>query len=96
MAAIRSRLMVLALIGLGSSALFGCRYERVISQRNILSGVQGAESSIPPKKQGNTKPVVFAVPEGGIRQVDEQGNVTLYEAVVCGSDSLEGDEGRVL
>ncbi len=61
-----------------SLVLSGCQYERVVSQRNILSGVQGAQSGIPSKKRTNTKPAIFAVPEGGIRQVDDRGNVTLY------------------
>lgn len=58
--------------------LAGCGYERIVSQRNILSGIQGAESQIPAKKQGNTKPAIFAVPEGGIRQESEDGEITLY------------------
>jgi hypothetical protein len=73
------RVLLTILLAGGVQLLCGCRYEKVISQRNILSGIQGAESQIPHKQRPNTKPAaVFAVPEGGIRQEDEDGNITLY------------------
>jgi len=75
---VKSLLVSILLIG-SVPLLWGCGYERVVSQRNILSGIQGAESQIPHKQRPNSKPAsVFAVPEGGIRQEDEDGVITLY------------------
>ncbi len=65
--------LVVSLLALG-----GCKYERVVSHKNLLSGVPGVESSTPSAARTHTKSAIFAVPEGGIRQVDEHGEVTLH------------------
>ena len=57
----------------------GCtRYERIISQSSLLSGLDGSESSIPQKQTARELPDFLRTPEEGIRIEDEEGTITLY------------------
>ena len=63
-------------------SLSACRYERVVSQSGLLTGLEGAESSIPAKRRANMLPDFLRTPEQGIRVEDEDGEVTLYSKSV--------------
>jgi len=60
----------------------GCTYERIVSQSNLLSGLDGAQSRIPSKRPGRALPDFLRTPEEGIRVEDEDGAVTLYSKSV--------------
>lgn len=69
---------LLAACALCLAALGGCTYERVVSQSGLLTGLEGAQSKIPPKQQARALPDFLRTPEEGIRVEDEDGTVTLY------------------
>ena len=62
--------------------LGGCTYERVVSQSGLLTGLEGAESKIPPKRQARALPDFLRTPNEGIRVEHEDGSVTLYSKSV--------------
>ena len=62
-----------------SVVMAGCtRYERIVSQSSLLSGLDGSESSIPQKQTARELPDFLRTPEEGIRIEDEDGTITLY------------------
>lgn len=67
--------VVLAALCLTGAA--GCREERIISRKGLLSSLPGAQSGIP---DGRTvrQSELLRTPRDGIRQTDEAGEVTLY------------------
>lgn len=63
--------------------LSGCTYERVVSQKGILVGLDGAQSGIPAKREGRALPDFLRTPDEGIRVEDEEaGTITLYSKSV--------------
>lgn len=68
---------VLCVIGLFS--IGGCqRYERVVAQSSVLSGLDGSESQLPQIQQRRTLPDFLRTPNAGIRIENEDGSITLY------------------
>lgn len=71
-----------AVLGLGVALalgmLGGCVYEKRTIKGGLLAGLPGSQSSETVKLQTGKTMDPSIAPEGGIRQVDERGNVTLY------------------
>ncbi len=77
----RPRAHILALLALGPPLAMlpgGCRYERIVSQSSVLSGLEGSQSAIPAKKPSRRLPDFLRTPEEGIRVEHEDGSITLY------------------
>jgi len=75
-------LVVFILIGAGLCPVCGCRYEREVSRRGLLSRVQGAErgGEAIRRERRDDGPVIDAVasdPMSMLRREDADGNVTL-------------------
>jgi len=64
------------------TTLAGCTYERVVSQSGLLSGLDGAQSQIPTKRQARALPDFLRTPDQGIRVENEDGTITLYSKSV--------------
>lgn len=62
--------------------LGGCRYERVVSQSGLLTGLDGAQSGLPAKRQARALPDFLRTPDEGIRVEHEDGTITLYSKSV--------------
>lgn len=73
---------ILPILLLLSPLLGGCTYERVVSQSGLLTGLDGAQSKIPPKRQARALPDFLRTPKEGIRVEDEDGTITLYSKSV--------------
>lgn len=74
-AARRTAASILALAGVLLAA--GCVEERIISRRGLISSLPGAKSNIPDDRVARQADIL-RTPNRGIRQTDEDGNVTLY------------------
>ncbi len=72
----RARATLAALLALAACA-GGCREERIVSRRGLLSSLPGAQTAIPDERTAR-RPDVLRTPREGIRQTDEAGDVTLY------------------
>lgn len=77
-----TRFLLIPLLLLPGATLCGCTYERIVSQSGLLTGLDGAESKIPPKRQARALPDFLRTPEGGIRIENEDGTITLYSKSV--------------
>lgn len=77
-----TRFLLIPLLLLSGVSLCGCTYERIVSQSGLLTGLEGAESKIPPKRQARALPDFLRTPEGGIRIENEDGTITLYSKSV--------------
>ena len=64
------------------ATLPGCTYERIVSQSGLLTGLDGAQSQIPAKREARALPDFLRTPDEGIRVEDEDGTVTLYSKSV--------------
>lgn len=76
-----SRILLIPLLLLAMTA-GGCTYERIVSQSGLLTGLEGAESKIPPKRQARALPNFLRTPDEGIRVENEDGTITLYSKSV--------------
>jgi hypothetical protein len=71
--------LILAACALG--ALAGCREERIVSRRGMLSSLPGAQTQIPDERT-TVRPDVLRTPSSGIREVREDDTVVLHAKTV--------------
>lgn len=75
----RPTTLILAACALG--ALAGCREERIVSRRGMLSSLPGAQTQIPDERT-TVRPDVLRTPSSGIREVREDDTVVLHAKTV--------------
>lgn len=69
---------VVACVSAAALLTAGCAMEeRIISRRGLISSLPGAKSNIPDERTAQQADIL-RTPTQGIRQTDEDGNVTLY------------------
>ncbi len=74
----RGRTALIALIALAALSAPGCREERIVSRKGMLSGLPGAQTGGIPDVRNITQADVLRTPESGIRQTLPDGTVVLH------------------
>ncbi len=83
MTSTRTKAILLTLLIAPAMAMLpGCQYERIVSQSGLLTGLDGAQSQLPAKRQGRALPDFLRTPDEGIRVEAEDGTITLYSKSV--------------